>query len=158
MLDWWEHSERRAAPARSVLRDRDGVDPDDVIMDPDRARRRGLTTTVMFPARAIWPPAASVDQEHGHRSQRGGCRRRLSQDRPGPRLPHRARRHRRHQGHGARSEPGDVLVLMGRGPMGAGMEEIYQITSALLVAARPVLAIARDGAVDHAGLTALTAA
>jgi dihydroxyacid dehydratase/phosphogluconate dehydratase len=28
-------------------------------------------------------------------------------------------------------KPGDVLVLMGRGPMGAGMEEIYQITSAL---------------------------
>src|SRR5690606_6902879 len=27
--------------------------------------------------------------------------------------------------------PGDVLVLIGRGPMGAGMEEIYQITAAL---------------------------
>ena len=26
---------------------------------------------------------------------------------------------------------GDVLVLIGRGPMGAGMEETYQITSAL---------------------------
>ena len=31
----------------------------------------------------------------------------------------------------SRSAPGDVLVLIGRGPMGAGMEEIYQITSAL---------------------------
>jgi dihydroxyacid dehydratase/phosphogluconate dehydratase len=30
-----------------------------------------------------------------------------------------------------RVRPGDVLVLIGRGPMGAGMEEIYQITSAL---------------------------
>lgn len=28
-------------------------------------------------------------------------------------------------------KPGDVLVLMGRGPMGSGMEETYQITSAL---------------------------
>ena len=28
-------------------------------------------------------------------------------------------------------EPGDVLVLICRGPMGAGMEETYQITSAL---------------------------
>jgi dihydroxyacid dehydratase/phosphogluconate dehydratase len=27
--------------------------------------------------------------------------------------------------------PGEVLVLMGRGPSGAGMEEIYQITAAL---------------------------
>src|SRR6059058_2584522 len=26
---------------------------------------------------------------------------------------------------------GDIIVLMGRGPMGAGMEEIYQITAAL---------------------------
>src|SRR5205085_5073014 len=28
-------------------------------------------------------------------------------------------------------QPGDILVLICRGPMGAGMEEIYQITSAL---------------------------
>ena len=34
--------------------------------------------------------------------------------------------------HGAdRIKPGDVLVLICRGPMGAGMEETYQITSAL---------------------------
>src|SRR5262249_34659993 len=30
-----------------------------------------------------------------------------------------------------RLKPGDVLVLICRGPLGAGMEEIYQITSAL---------------------------
>jgi dihydroxyacid dehydratase/phosphogluconate dehydratase len=30
-----------------------------------------------------------------------------------------------------RIAPGDVLVLIGRGPMGAGMEETYQVTSAL---------------------------
>src|SRR5204862_7235580 len=30
-----------------------------------------------------------------------------------------------------RLKPGDILVLICRGPMGAGMEEIYQITSAL---------------------------
>ena len=42
------------------------------------------------------------------------------------------RRHRRHQEPGPeRIKPGDVLVLICRGPMGAGMEEIYQITSAL---------------------------
>ena len=28
-------------------------------------------------------------------------------------------------------KPGDILVLIGRGPMGSGMEETYQITSAL---------------------------
>jgi dihydroxyacid dehydratase/phosphogluconate dehydratase len=30
-----------------------------------------------------------------------------------------------------RIEPGDILVLMGRGPMGSGMEETYQLTGAL---------------------------
>src|SRR5258705_1008812 len=30
-----------------------------------------------------------------------------------------------------RVRPGDVLVLICRGPLGAGMEEIYQITAAL---------------------------
>src|SRR5262249_2778046 len=36
------------------------------------------------------------------------------------------------KGHGAdRIQPGDILVLICRGPMGAGMEEIYEITSAL---------------------------
>src|SRR5262249_59124216 len=30
-----------------------------------------------------------------------------------------------------RIKPGDIIVLICRGPMGAGMEEIYQITSAL---------------------------
>src|SRR6202011_750580 len=47
-LDWWEQSERRAA-LRRVLLDRDRIDPEDVIMDPDRARSRGLTSTVTFP-------------------------------------------------------------------------------------------------------------
>ncbi|MCM3879968.1 MAG: dihydroxy-acid dehydratase, partial [Vicinamibacterales bacterium] len=32
---------------------------------------------------------------------------------------------------GKQIQPGDVLVLICRGPMGAGMEETYQVTSAL---------------------------
>jgi xylonate dehydratase len=40
LLDWWEQSERRTI-LRKVLRDRDRIDPDDVIMDPDGARRQG---------------------------------------------------------------------------------------------------------------------
>ena len=28
-------------------------------------------------------------------------------------------------------KPGDILVLLGRGPLGTGMEETYQLTSAL---------------------------
>ncbi len=33
--------------------------------------------------------------------------------------------------HGQPIRPGDVIVLAGRGPMGSGMEETYQVTSAL---------------------------
>ena len=38
VLDWWEQSERRRT-LREVLRSKDGVDPDEVIMSPERARR-----------------------------------------------------------------------------------------------------------------------
>src|SRR5713226_6969670 len=43
-LNWWESCERRQR-FREILRGEDRVDPDDVIMDPDRARARGLTST-----------------------------------------------------------------------------------------------------------------
>jgi len=43
----------RGSPRRHQLREnlrrRDGIDPDDVIMDPDRARSRGLTATSVSP-------------------------------------------------------------------------------------------------------------
>jgi dihydroxyacid dehydratase/phosphogluconate dehydratase len=39
MLDWWEQSERRKL-VRRKLKEQDGVDPDDVIMHPEIARRR----------------------------------------------------------------------------------------------------------------------
>ena len=40
MLDWWEASERRVK-FRQRLTDIDGINPNDVIMDPDTARKRG---------------------------------------------------------------------------------------------------------------------
>ena len=49
-LDWWESSERRRA-ARARLASARAIDPDDVIMAPDAARRAGLTSTVVFPRR-----------------------------------------------------------------------------------------------------------
>ena len=48
---------RRALQQR--LRDLDGIDPDDVIMSPDRARSRGLTATVCFPVGNLAPKAPS---------------------------------------------------------------------------------------------------
>ena len=59
MLDWWEKSERRAR-LRQVLRERDGVDPDDVIMDPAGAGKRGLTSTVTFPHGNLAPGGSVI--------------------------------------------------------------------------------------------------
>src|SRR6266850_5068687 len=58
-LDWWEGSERRTA-LRERLRMQDGIDPDDVIMDPERARERGLTSTVTFPRGNLAPEGAVI--------------------------------------------------------------------------------------------------
>src|SRR5262249_1297005 len=44
VLDWWEQSERRRR-LRALLYERDGVQPDDVIMSPSRAAEHGLTST-----------------------------------------------------------------------------------------------------------------
>jgi len=127
VLDWWEQSERRAA-LRRVLRERDGVDPDDVIMDPDGARRRGLTSTVTFPSGNLAPGGSvikstaidpSVVDASGVYRITGPARVFLSEKAVIAAIK------------GGHIHPGDVVVLMCRGPMGSGMEEIFEITVAL---------------------------
>jgi putative YjhG/YagF family dehydratase len=126
-LDWWEQSERRAT-LRRQLKERDGVDPDDVIMDPAGARRRGLTSTVTFPKGNLAPGGSVIKSTSIDPSVVGadGVYRMT-----GP-----ARVFRTEEAAVAAIKSGgiatgDVLVLMCRGPMGSGMEEIYQITSSL---------------------------
>src|SRR5205823_4182467 len=58
-LDWWEKSERRAR-LRQALREQDGVDPDTVIMSPEQARARGLTSTVTFPRGNLAPEGSVI--------------------------------------------------------------------------------------------------
>ena len=130
VLDWWAESERRHL-ARQRLRDSDGIDPDDVIMSPDSAKARGLTSTVVFPlgniapqgsvikATAIDPGVVDEDGVYRHR----GSARVFTSERAAIRALKRLE--------GAPIQPGDVLVLAGVGPMGTGMEETYQLTSAL---------------------------
>jgi putative YjhG/YagF family dehydratase len=130
VLDWWEASDRRRA-LREELRAHDGVDPDEVIMSPEAARRAGLTSTVTFPRGNLAPEGSvikstaidpSVVDPDGVYRKRGSARV-FTRERDaiaaiksrGP----------------ERLKPGDILVLICRGPLGAGMEEIYQITSAL---------------------------
>ena len=126
-LDWWEQSERRAR-LRRVLRERDGVDPDDVIMDPDGARRRGLTSTVTFPKGNLAPGGSVIKSTSIDPSvvDEDGVYRKT-----GPARVFRTEKAAIAAIKNGGIAPGDVLVLMCRGPMGSGMEEIYQITSAL---------------------------
>jgi putative YjhG/YagF family dehydratase len=130
VLDWWESSERRRA-LREVLRREDGVDPDTVIFSPESARARGLTSTVTFPRGNLAPEGSvikstaidpSVVDADGVYRKTGPARVFTSEKAAIAAI----------KSHGPdRLKPGDVLVLICRGPMGAGMEEIYQITSAL---------------------------
>ncbi|MDE3168322.1 MAG: YjhG/YagF family D-xylonate dehydratase, partial [Acidobacteriota bacterium] len=127
MLDWWEHSERRAI-LRRALRERDGIDPGEVIMDPDGARARGLTSTVTFPVGNLAPGGSVIKSTAIDPGVVGedGVYRKL-----GPARVFRTETEAVAAIKDGRIQPGDVMVLMCRGPMGSGMEEIYQITSAL---------------------------
>lgn len=123
----WEGSERRAR-LRQVLRDKDGVDPDDVICPPDRAKAKGLTSTVCFPVGNLAPEGSvikataihpSVVGEDGVYRKRGPARVFTSEAAAIAAVKE------------SRIAAGDVIVLICRGPLGTGMEETYQLTSAL---------------------------
>jgi putative YjhG/YagF family dehydratase len=126
-LDWWRESPRRGE-LRRILRERDRIDPDDVIMSPDRARSRGLTSSVCFPvgnlapegsvikSTAIDPSLVEDDNVYRHL---GPARVFVTEESAIRAIKADEVAH------------GDVVVLICGGPAGAGMQEIYQITSAL---------------------------
>jgi len=126
-LDWWRESERRRE-VRKRLRELDGIDPDDVIMNPERARARGLTSTVCFPIGNLAPEgsvikstaidASLVDEREVYRHS--GPARVFVTEADAIRAIKEGKIGR-----------GDVIVLICSGPKGAGMQEIYQVTSAL---------------------------
>ena len=130
-LDWWEGSDRRRE-ARARLGAAAAVSPDDVIMAPDAARRAGLTSTVVFPvgnlapegavikATALDPSVVGDQQVYRHR----GPARVFVDERDAIRAV---------KGGGTERpvRPGDVIVLIGTGPSGTGMQETAQITTAL---------------------------
>ena len=125
-LDAWESSERRTR-LRDQLR-KEGVDPDDVIVSPEHARTRGLTSTVCFPKGNIAPDGAVIKSTAIDASvvDADGVYRMT-----GPAKVFLSERAAMDAIKAKRVKPGDVIVLICRGPMGAGMEETYQITSAL---------------------------
>ncbi len=129
-LAWWEGSDARRL-ARERLRELDGVDPDVVIMGPDAARAAGMTSALVFPvgnlapdgavikATAIDPSVVDADNVYRH----SGPARVFASE-------HDAIRAIKSKG-GDAVRAGDVVVLAGCGPAGTGMEETYQLTSAL---------------------------
>jgi len=126
-LNDWESSERRVK-FKKLLLDQDGVNADDVIMDPHSARRRGLTSTVTFPTGNLAPEGcvikstaidpSVVDPDGVYRKE-------------GPAKVFTSEREAIRAIKEGRVQAGDVMILAGCGPMGTGMEETYQLTSAL---------------------------
>lgn len=126
-LNWWEHSARRQQ-LRTNLVEQDGIDPDDVVMAPDRARSRGLTSTVCFPIGNLAPEGSvikstSIDptlvDNQGKYRHVGPAKVFVTEAAAISAIKNGA------------VVAGDVLVLICSGPAGAGMQEIYQITAAL---------------------------
>jgi xylonate dehydratase len=127
VLDEWEGSERRRV-FREKLRELDGIDADDVILPPERARAAGLRGTAAFPSGNLAPDGAvikstSIDPTvlsgDGHYRHEGPARVFGSEKEAMRAIKE------------GRIVEGDVMVLAGCGPMGTGMEETYQLTSAL---------------------------
>jgi putative YjhG/YagF family dehydratase len=130
VLDWWAKSERRSR-LRALLKERDGVDPDTVIMSPEQAKARGLTSTVTFPRGNLAPDGAVIKSTAIDPSvvDADGVYRKIG---PAKVFTTEKAVIAAIKGEGERKVvPGDVVVLCCRGPLGSGMEETYQVTSAL---------------------------
>jgi len=130
VLDWWASSPRRQK-FRELLKNRDGVDPDSVIMSPTQAHAIGLTSTITFPRGNISPEGSIIKSTAIDPSvvDPDGVYRKLG---PAKVFTTEKAAIAAIKGEGERKViAGDVLILCCRGPMGSGMEETYQLTSAL---------------------------
>jgi putative YjhG/YagF family dehydratase len=126
-LDEWRESERRYR-LRKLLQERDGVNPNDVIMSASKAKTRGLKSTVCFPHGNLAPGGSvikstaidpSVVDSDGVFRRTGRVKVFLTEADAIKALKE------------GQIEAGHIMVLICRGPSGAGMEETYQLTSAL---------------------------
>ena len=126
-LDCYAQSERRRA-LREHLRQVDGIDPDDVIMPPAKAKARGLTSTITFPRGNMAPEGAVikstaidptvVDADDVYRAK-GPIKVFVSEEDGIKAIKN------------GDIVKGDIMCVIGGGPLGTGMEETYQLTSAL---------------------------
>ncbi len=126
-LDEWESSERRRR-FRQILQEQDGIDPDGVILPPAKARASGLNSTLVFPTGNLAPQGSVVKSSaidpkaldpNGVFDLIGSARVFVSEKTAIAAIK------------SGLIKSGDVVVLAGIGPLGTGMEETYQVTSAL---------------------------
>ena len=126
-LNAWQESERRRR-LRTGLAERDRVDPHDVILSPDSAKQRGMTSTVCFPHGNLAPEGSIIKSTAIDPSVVGadGIYRIIGPAKVFVSEPHAITAIK-----SGKLSAGDVIVLAGRGPMGSGMEETFQLTGAL---------------------------
>jgi xylonate dehydratase len=127
LLDWWEKSERRRR-FKEILLEADGIESEEVVMSPEVARKRGLASTMTFPTGNLAPEGAVIKSTAIDPSLIGpdGI-----YQKEGPARVFVSEREAMAAIKAGLIQPGDVLVLIGCGPAGTGMEETYQLTSAL---------------------------
>jgi len=129
-LDWWEKSERRKV-VRQRLLEVEGVNPDDVIMTPERARKKGLTSTVTFPRGNLAPEGSVIKSTAIDPTvvDPDGVYRKVG---PARVFRSEAAAIRAIKSTGPdKVKAGDVVLLTCAGPLGSGMEEVFQVTAAL---------------------------
>jgi putative YjhG/YagF family dehydratase len=124
-LKWWESSERRKR-FRQILQQQDGVDPRKVIVEPSR----NFGSTLIFPRGNLAPQGSVVKSsaidaslwKNGIYESIGRARVFVTEEAAIEAV--------KSTGPGA-IQSGDTIVLLCRGPIGAGMPETAQITIAL---------------------------
>jgi xylonate dehydratase len=126
----WEKCERRQR-LRERLAELDGIDPDDVILTPAKARDLGITSTITFLSGNLAPQGAIIKSTAIDPTVLDGDG---IYRKTGPARVFTSERTAIAAVKGLSEKPvkaGDILVLIGSGPLGTGMEETYQLTSAL---------------------------
>jgi putative YjhG/YagF family dehydratase len=126
-LDAWKKSVRRRR-FRELLRELDGIDPEEVILPPEKAKQLGLASTLAFLKGNLAPDGSvvkctaidpSVIRADGVYRKTGPARIFVREKDAMKAIK------------AGEIRAGDILVLAGVGPMGTGMEETYQVTGAL---------------------------
>ncbi len=126
-LDAWRRSDRRRILRERLLKE-DAIDPDDVILPPEKAKRMGFTSTVAYPTGNIAAEGSVVKatsihprllDANGVYHKIASCRTFTSETSAILAVKN------------GTIQPGEVIVIMCRGPIGAGMPETYEVTAAL---------------------------